>query len=43
MTVGPPTGALSTLEGIWHTINWYAAYRRVRRLQARIVKAVHMA
>jgi hypothetical protein len=24
MTVGPPTGALSTLEGTWHTINWYA-------------------
>ena len=24
----------------WHSINWKAVYRNVRRLQARIVKAV---
>jgi len=40
MTAGQPTGALSTPEGAWHTINWYAVHRTVRRLQARIVKAV---
>jgi len=34
------TGALSTAPGAWHTINWYAVHRTVRRLQARIVKAV---
>src|SRR5216683_401476 len=34
------TGALSTGPGAWHTINWYAVHRTVRRLQARIVKAV---
>ncbi len=40
MTVVQPTGARSTPEGTWHTINWYAVHRTVRRLQARIVKAV---
>jgi len=34
------TGALSTGPGVWHTIDWYAVHRTVRRLQARIVKAV---
>ena len=34
------TGALSTSPGAWHTIDWYAVHRTVRRLQARIVKAV---
>src|SRR5438876_6776611 len=34
------TGALSTGPGAWHTIHWYAVHRTVRRLQARIVKAV---
>jgi RNA-directed DNA polymerase len=40
MTAVPPTGALSTPEVAWHTIDWYAVHRTVRRLQARIVKAV---
>src|SRR5712691_8306732 len=35
-----PTGALSTETGAWHTLDWYAVHRTVRRLQARIVKAV---
>src|SRR5499433_1765186 len=34
------TGALSTGPVAWHTIDWYAVHRTVRRLQARIVKAV---
>src|SRR5215470_6258447 len=34
------TGALSTGPAAWHTIDWYAVDRTVRRLQARIVKAV---
>ena len=34
------TGALSTDLVAWHTIDWYAVHRTVRRLQARIVKAV---
>lgn len=34
------TGALSTGPGTWHTTDWYAVHRTVRRLQARIVKAV---
>jgi RNA-directed DNA polymerase len=33
-------GALSTGPGAWHTIDWYAVHRTVRRLQARMVKAV---
>ena len=40
MTAVQPTGALSTQADAWHTINWYAVHRTVRRLQARIVKAV---
>jgi RNA-directed DNA polymerase len=35
-----PAGALSTQADAWHTIDWYAVHRTVRRLQARIVKAV---
>ena len=38
--VATRTGALSHSTGAWHTINWYAVHRTVRRLQARIVKAV---
>ena len=34
------TGALSRQTVEWHTIDWYAMHRTVRRLQARIVKAV---
>jgi RNA-directed DNA polymerase len=34
------TGALSHQRVAWHTIDWYTAHRTVRRLQARIVKAV---
>jgi RNA-directed DNA polymerase len=34
------TGALSTGPVAWHTINGYAVHRTVRRLQARMVKAV---
>jgi RNA-directed DNA polymerase len=40
MTALLPAGALSTQSGTWHTIDWYAVHRTVRRLQARIVKAV---
>jgi hypothetical protein len=40
MTVGIPTGALSPQPVAWHTIDWYAAHRTVRRLQARMGKAV---
>ena len=39
MTAGPPAGASSHTEGAWQDINWQHAYRTVRRLQARIVKA----
>jgi RNA-directed DNA polymerase len=38
--VATRTGALSHSTVAWHTINWYAVHRTVRRLQARIVKAV---
>jgi RNA-directed DNA polymerase len=34
------TGALSRQTVEWHTIDWYAVHRTVRRLQARMVKAV---
>src|SRR5215470_451625 len=34
------TGALSGQTVAWHTIDWYAVHRTVRRLQARMVKAV---
>jgi RNA-directed DNA polymerase len=40
MTAATPTGALSTEPVAWHTIDWYAVHRTVRRLQARIVQAV---
>src|SRR5271166_2450143 len=35
-----PAGAAPNLAPDWHSINWKAVYRNVRRLQARIVKAV---
>ena len=35
-----PAGAAPDLAPDWHSINWKAVYRNVRRLQARIVKAV---
>src|SRR5882724_10267127 len=38
--VATRTGALSHATVAWHTINWYAVHRTVRRLQARMVKAV---
>jgi RNA-directed DNA polymerase len=41
MTAGVTrTGALSPATVAWHTIKWYAVHRTVRRLQARMVKAV---
>src|SRR5687768_18446128 len=38
--VATRTGALSRQPVAWHTIDWYAVHRTVRRLQARMVKAV---
>ena len=35
-----PAGAAPDLAPDWHPINWRAVYCNVRRLQARIVKAV---
>jgi RNA-directed DNA polymerase len=35
-----PAGAAPDLAPDWHSINWKAVYGNVRRLQARIVKAV---
>ena len=35
-----PAGAAPDVATDWHSINWKAVYRNVRRLQARIVKAV---
>src|SRR5262249_11701655 len=35
-----PGGAARDVATDWHSINWKAVYRNVRRLQARIVKAV---
>jgi N-terminal domain of reverse transcriptase len=35
-----PAGAAPDVAPDWHSINWKAVYRNVRRLQARIVKAV---
>ena len=35
-----PAGAAPDLATDWHSINWKTVYRNVRRLQARIVKAV---
>ena len=39
MTAATQAGALSGVEVSWHAIDWHAAHRIVRRLQARIVKA----
>jgi len=39
MTAATQAGALSRVELNWHAIDWHAARRVVRRLQARIVKA----
>jgi RNA-directed DNA polymerase len=39
MTVATTTGAASREPQAWHAIDWRKAYREVRRLQARIVKA----
>jgi RNA-directed DNA polymerase len=38
--VATPAGAVSHKTVDWHTIDWRRAHRVVRRLQARIVKAV---
>ena len=35
-----PAGAAPDVATDWHSINWKAVYRNVRRLQARIVKAI---
>jgi RNA-directed DNA polymerase len=35
-----PAGAAPGLATDWHSIDWRKVYRNVRRLQARIVKAV---
>src|SRR5881275_1073912 len=35
-----PAGAAPDVATDWHSINWKAVWRNVRRLQARIVKAV---
>src|SRR5580692_12242977 len=38
--VATPAGAAPNTVVDWHSINWKKVYRTVRRLQARIVKAV---
>src|SRR5436309_13209714 len=38
--VATPAGAVPDTTLDWHSINWKKVYRTVRRLQARIVKAV---
>jgi RNA-directed DNA polymerase len=38
--VATPAGAVSVNQGDWHAINWQKAHTIVRRLQARIVKAI---
>src|SRR5271155_4466201 len=38
--VATPAGAVPNRVVDWHSINWKKVYRTVRRLQARIVKAV---
>src|SRR3954462_1380047 len=38
--VETPAGAVPNTTVDWHSINWKKVYRAVRRLQARIVKAV---
>ena len=40
MTAGVTAGAVSHGAVEWHTIDWPTVHRHVRRLQARIVKAV---
>jgi RNA-directed DNA polymerase len=35
-----PAGATPRVPTTWHAINWKQVYRNVRRLQARIVKAL---
>ena len=40
MTAGTPAGAVAHREIAWYAIDWRAVYREVRRLQARIVKAM---
>jgi len=40
MTAGIPAGAVTHREVDWCAIDWRAVHREVRRLQARIVKAV---
>jgi hypothetical protein len=40
MTVALTTGASLRETIIWSQINWFKAYRTVRRLQVRIVKAI---
>jgi len=42
MTAAVQAGALSRPAVDWNTINWHAAQHRVRRLQARIVKATQV-
>lgn len=39
MTASDIAGAASPADGTWHAIDWHQAHRKVRRLQARIVKA----
>src|SRR3954471_14255411 len=38
--VATPAGAAPNTAADWHSVNWKKVYRTVRRLQARIVKAV---
>jgi RNA-directed DNA polymerase len=40
MTTAQAVGAVSSEAAEWYAINWQAIHRNVRRLQARIVKAV---
>jgi len=40
MTAGIPAGAVTHREVDWCAIDWRAVHREVRRLQARIVKAM---
>ena len=41
MTAGTPAGAVAHREVDWCAIDWRAVHCEVRRLQARIVKAMH--
>ncbi len=40
MTAGLLAGAVSHADVDWHSLDWPALHQNVRRLQARIVKAV---